>query len=176
MRLDPLFLPLRVAADDPTADDATRIIEIDRERVLVLRNVRGMRIRVNVPLDNFLGVAMRLLPGETGADGAVALVLEHRDPALSVPLQLADACDAIADWRSWSRALARPLLVADRDGALRAPFPSLGSLQIATGAPRRRRRTPLRRRRPLMFARRTKANLPIARVVHRGEREIIAPE
>jgi hypothetical protein len=173
-RLDPLALPIRVAAEDKAADDATRVVEIDRERVLVLRTVRGTRMRLNLPLGNFLGVAMRTPPAGAAAEGAVALVLEHRDPALSVCLQLADADDAIADWRLWGRALGRPLLIAESGGALRSPFPSMGELAIGDAAPRRRRRTALKRRRPLIFRSRNRGHSGIAPAVHRGEREIIA--
>jgi len=173
-RLGPLALPVRVAAEDSAADGAMRVVEIDRERVLVLRTVRGTRMRLNLPLGNFLGVVMRTLPADAASAGAVALVLEHRDPALCVLLQLAEADDAIADWRLWGRALGRPLLIAESGGALRAPFPSMGALTIGNAAPRRRRRTALKRRRPLIFARRSRGQIAIAPTVHRGEREIIA--
>jgi hypothetical protein len=173
-RLDPLALPIRVAAEDQAADGATRVVEIDRHRVLVLRTVRGTRMRLNLPLGNFLGVALRTPPAGGAPDAAVALTLEHRDPALSVLLQLAEAHDAIADWRLWGRALGRPLLIAEACGALRAPFPSIGELAVGVAAPRRRRRTALKRRRPLIFRSRGRAHLAIAPAVHRGEREIIA--
>ena len=177
LRLDPLALPARISAADATADGAARVIEIDRERVLVRRSVRGVRMRLNLPLENFLGVALRVFAGDADAADAVALVLEHRAPNLSVPLRLAaETDDAIADWRLWARALGRPLLVADGDGALRSPFPSLGAIAIGTIAPRRRRRTALKRRRPTIFARRMWGKIRIAMQVYRGEREIIAPE
>jgi hypothetical protein len=139
----------------------------------MLRTVRGTRMRLNLPLGNFLGVALRVLPTpEIG--GAVALTLEHRDPELTVLLQLAEADDAIADWRSWGRMLGRPLLIAEAGGVLRAPFPSLGALPIGISAPRRRRRTALKPRRPLIFLSRNRSQVAIAPTVHRGEREIIA--
>jgi hypothetical protein len=173
-RLDPLALPIRVTAEDQAADGATRVVEIDRHRVLVLRTVRGTRMRLNLPLGNFLGVAMRALPAEAPPDSAVALTLEHRDPELSVLLQLAAADDAIADWRLWGRALGRPLLIAESGGALRAPFPAIGELLLGASAPRRRRRTALKRRRPLIFRSRSRAHCALGPAVHRGEREIIA--
>jgi hypothetical protein len=174
VRLDPLALPIRVAAEDRAADGATRVVEIDRERVLVLRTVRGTRMRLNLPLGNFLGVAMRALPAEAAQEGAVALTLEHRDPELSVLLQLAEAVDAIADWRLWGRTLGRPLLIAESGGALSAPFPTIGELSIGRAAPRRRRRSALKRRRPLIFRSRNRGHGGIAPATHRGEREIIA--
>jgi hypothetical protein len=67
--------------------------------------------------------------------------------------------------RAWSA-----LLIAGLDGELRSATAALDET-----APRRRRRTPLRKRRPYFFARRT-GFLRLAPLVHRGEREIIAPE
>jgi hypothetical protein len=177
LRLDPLTLPARISAADGTADGASRSIEIDRERVLVRRTVRGMRMRLNLPLACFLGVSLRVVAGDADGTGAVALVLEHRDPNLSVPLRVAaKSDDAVADWRLWGQALGRPLLVADGDGALRPPFPSLGEIPVGAVAPRRRRCTALKRRRPTIFARRMWSKVRIAIQVYRGEREIIAPE
>jgi len=51
-----------------------------------------------------------------------------------------------------------------------------GGLASGEAAVRRRRRTPLRKRRPYFFARRKGFSVRLAPVVHRGEREIIAPE
>ena len=117
MRLDPLHLPVRVAAADPTADGNTRIAEIDRERVLVLRSVRGVRMRLNLPLAHFLGVSMRAC-GRAAAEGRLALVLEHRD-ALSVPLQYAaEAEDLVADLACLG-ARARPAALDRRPTACR---------------------------------------------------------
>ncbi len=173
MRLDPLLLPVRVAAVDPTADGNTRIAEIDRERVLVLRSVRGMRMRLNLPVAHFLGVSVRAFPGNAAAGGRMALVLEHRDAALSVPLQYAAETENLdADWRLWAQTLGRPLLTGAPQAISAIPVP----LAIGSSAPRRRRRTALKRRRPTIHLRRMWGRVRIAHAVHRDEREIIAPE
>lgn len=169
MRLDPLSLPVRFAAADERTDDGTRVIEIGRDRVLLLRAVRGVRMRLRIPLDGFLGVAVRALAG-SDAD-RVAITLEHGDPALSVVLHIGEEIDELlSDWQLWGRVLGQPLLIAGLDGELR-----LARAALDETAPRRRRRTPLRKRRPYFFARR-RGFLGLAPVVHRGEREIIAPE
>ncbi len=63
------------------------------------------------------------MPPDQANDGAVSIVLAHRDAALAVPVFTApDGVDAIAEWRAWGRVLGLPLLVADADGALRDPF------------------------------------------------------
>src|SRR3954468_24977902 len=80
MRLDPLSLPLRFDAQDARADGGVRQIELHRERVVLRRAVKGMRMAVNVRVSDFLGVALR------GLDDAQMLVLVHRDPSLNIPL------------------------------------------------------------------------------------------
>jgi hypothetical protein len=172
LRLDPLSLPVRFAAADERTDDGTRIVEIGRDRVLMLRSVRGVRMRLRIPLDGFLGVAARALAAGGEAD-RVAITLEHGDPALSIVLHVgADVEELLAEWQLWGRVLGRPLLIAGLDGNLRPAAAALAN----ENAPRRRRRTPLHKRRPYFFARRNGFPVLLAPVVHRDEREIIAPE
>ena len=172
LRLDPLSLPVRFAAADERTDDGTRIVEIGRDRVLMLRSVRGVRMRLRIPLDGFLGVAARALAAGEEAD-RIAITLEHGDPALSIVLHVgADVEELLAEWQLWGRVLGRPLLIAGLDGNLRPAVDALAN----ESSPRRRRRTPLRKRRPYFFARRKGFPVLLAPVVHRDEREIIAPE
>lgn len=174
--LDPLCLPVRFAVADERTDDGTRIVEISRDRVLLLRSVRGVRMRIRIPLDGFLGVAARALVA-AGESDRIAITLEHCDPSLSVLLHVGDEVEELlAQWHRWSRILGRPLLIAGLDGRLRPPVAMQGALASGEAAPRRRRRTPLRKRRPYFLARRKGFSLRLAPVVHRDEREIIAPE
>jgi hypothetical protein len=102
-------------------------------------------------------------------------MLEHPDPQLSVPLWVDDRDeDLIAAWRSWGRALCKPLLVADDEGRLREPFPHLGQLMIATAKRRRRHRAAIAPQRPSILLRRKPGRTRPEAPVHRGEREIIA--
>jgi hypothetical protein len=176
-RLDPRSLPVRFSAEDAVADGRTRTIEIDRERVLLSRTVSGVYMRLNLPLAAFLGVAVRLVPATELGEDSIAIVLEHSDSNLSVPLYVAAETDhVIADWQLWGRELGKKLLVAEPDGSLREPFETLGVLMLGRIAPRRPRRTALRTRRPKMFRRRARTRAMQDMEVHRGEREIIAPE
>jgi len=178
LRLDPSALPARFRAFDDGADERVRFVELHRERVVLRRAVRGIRMAVSLPVAAFLGVAIRILPDpERDGGGIVAVVLEHNDPALSVPVFVAfDGADVVAEWQLWARVLGRPLLVADDSGRLREPFRRLGRLRFVEAGARRRRRGPMKGRRPLILFRRGIASRPAAPVVHRGEREIIAPE
>src|SRR5437588_6236463 len=96
-RLDPLALPVRFATSDAGADERRRDVELTRERVVLHRAVRGIRMAVKVPLAAFAGVALRLIPNGSGNGDAFEVSLEHRDPALSVSLYRArDNDDVVA--------------------------------------------------------------------------------
>jgi Family of unknown function (DUF6101) len=174
-RLDPFSLPVRFEAADEAADERTRIVDLHRERVVVRRCVSGIRMALNMPVAAFRGVAIRLLGEADKAPTSIAVVLEHGDPALSLPLFAAsESDDIVAEWQSWGRVLGLPLLVAQADGSLREPFARLGALRIEAPTWRRRRRNAIARRRPSRLLRRRPGKLPAAPIVHRGEREIIA--
>ena len=175
VRLDPLALPVSFMVPDAEADERMRFVELHRQRVVMRRAVRGMRMAVNLPVTAFLGVSLRAPSLQNEREGAIAIVLEHRDRALSLPLFSApDDGDVLADWQLWGRVLALPLLVADDNGALHTPFAQLGRVRVGPSAPRRRRRNAIRKRRPSILLRRRPARLPASPVMHRNEREIIA--
>src|ERR1700744_378670 len=102
-RLDPLSLPLSFNAHDMRADGGIRQIEIHRERVVLRRAVHGMRMAVNVRVSDFLGVALR------DVKDSQMLVLQHRDPSLTIPLCVSEDQDEIANaWAMWSEQLSLP--------------------------------------------------------------------
>ena len=61
LRLDPYALPVRYAARDSGADGQVRDIELDRERVVLRREVAGIPMKVGVRITEFAGVTMRTL-------------------------------------------------------------------------------------------------------------------
>lgn len=174
-RLDPFALPVRFAAVDATADQQLRIVDLHRERVVLRRSVNGMRMALNLPVAAFRGVAIRLVGDESiDAPSAIAVVLVHGDPALSLPLFSAtQSDDIVAEWRCWGRALGLPLLIAESDGSLHEPFPRFGA-HLRIEAPTRRRRHAIARRRPVRMLRRRPGAWPQTPLVRCGEREIIA--
>jgi Family of unknown function (DUF6101) len=175
LRLDPLALPARYVARDGGADGQVRNIELDRERVVLRRAVRGIPMKVGVPMSDFRGVTLKTLPPDGNEPAAVVVMLEHRDSALSVPLFVAERGDeAMAEWKCWSRVLGVPLLVDDGEGALREPFQRFGQLDVGPAAPRKKRRAAIRWRRPSILMRRKPGRSMISATVHRDEREIIA--
>ena len=174
-RLDPFTLPVRFAVSDKAADERVRLVELSRERVVLHRAVAGIKMAVNLPVATYLGVAIRMEPPAGSAPGGVAVVLEHRDPGLSLPLyRAAEGTEIVAEWQSWARVLGMPLLVAEADGALREPFARIGALRVASPIRRRRRRGAIKTRRPSIVLRRKAGDARVQRAVHRGEREIIA--
>ncbi|KJC58298.1 hypothetical protein UP10_25430 [Bradyrhizobium sp. LTSPM299] len=154
LRLDPLSLPLSFHAQDLRADGGTRQIELHRERVVLRRAIKGMRMAVNVRVSDFLGIAVRSI------DDAQMLVLVHRDPSLAIPLGTSSDAEELAQaWQMWSDIFRLPQLT---EQAPREP------------APRRRRRNAIRARRPRFLVRRRAGFRLNEASVHRDEREIIA--
>jgi Family of unknown function (DUF6101) len=174
LRLDPRALPVQFRAADASADDEVRLVEVHSEGVVVRRSVRGVPIAVSLPVSAFLGVAIRLFPPDETGGARVGVILEHRDPALSVPLFTAtDSLDVLAEWQTWARVFAMPMLVAGADGTLRKAFSCLGALRVEAPSARKRRRGAITWRRPCILLRRKLGHRRADAAVHR-EREIIA--
>jgi hypothetical protein len=173
LRLDPFALPVQFSAQDGGADGQIRQIELGRERVVLRRAVRGIPMKVGVPVAAFRGVSLRLIPADGAQAASIAVTLDHRDNALSVPLHVAtDGEDSLAIWKSWGRVLGLPLLLVERDGSVREPFASRQHRHRCAGtAPARR--AAAKWRRPSILMRR-KPGRPVANPSVHREREIIA--
>jgi hypothetical protein len=175
LRLDPSGLPVRFFAGDAAADGQVRDVELHRERVVMRRALRGMRMALNMPVAAFDGVSLWLMPGEAGDDDALAVVLKHRDPTLTLPLFVTSRTDeALAEWRAWSQVLDVPLLLAEQRGSSTIARAQIDGLHIERPRPRRRRRSALKARRPSIPLRRATGKITNATPIHRDEREIIA--
>ena len=175
-RLDPFTLPVRFAASDKAADERVRQVELSRERVVLRRAVRGIKMAVNLPVAAYLGVAIRMEPPEGDAPGGVAIVLEHRDPGF-----VASALSRGRRHRHRRRVAvvgARARHAAPGRRGRRPPCASRSraSARCASRRPvaRRRRRSALKARRPSLPLRRRAGAMPATPIMHRGEREIIA--
>lgn len=174
-RLDPFSLPVRFRAADAGADEHLRDVELYRERVVVRRRIRGIPMALNVPVTDFLGVALSVTAPTEDTPESVHLTLEHPDPGLSIPLfDAPDSDEVVAEWQTWARVLRRPLLVTDDNGGLHEPFPHIGQVRAGAVSPRRRGRTALKSRRPSIRWRRRCGMVAATPTVHSGEREIIA--
>ena len=125
LRLDPLSLPVRFDAHDPRADGGIRQIELHRERVVLRRAVRGMRMAINVRVSDF---SRRRAARQSTRRRRSSCV--HRDPSLSVPLLVSADGDEIVE--PPGRSGARSSRCRSCDEGAREP------------APRRRRRNAIR--------------------------------
>lgn len=156
LRLDPFSLPVRFDTRDARADGGMRQVELSRDRVVLRRAVRGMRMAINVRVNDFLGIAVR------EADDGQMLVLVHRDPGLSIPLLMSTDSDEIERASdTWGEVFALPRISEDAE-------------QIAEPAARRRRHNVIKTRRPKILMRRRNGRAMSEMTVHRAEREIIA--
>lgn len=172
LRLDPFALPVRFPARDAGADGQMRQIELDRDRVVLRRAVRGMRMKIRLAVDAFVGIT--LVPAEDGGPAA-SIILDHADPALSIPLlDHAPADEAALIWRAWGRVLGLSLWQRDPAGDVRQVCAGRRTLQTGEGIARRRRRSAIKKRRPSILMRRKPGRHIGLSAVHRGEREIIA--
>lgn len=172
LRLDPFALPVRFPARDAGADGQTRQIELDRDRVVLRRAVRGMRMKIRLAVDAFVGIT--LVPAEDGGPAA-SIILDHADPALSIPLlDHAPADEAALIWRAWGRVLGLSLWQRDPAGDVRQVCAGRRTLQNGKEIGRRRRRSAIKKRRPSILMRRKPGRHIGLSAVHRGEREIIA--
>ncbi len=177
MRLDPFALPVRFPAKDAGADGQMRQVELDRDRVRMRRAVRGMRMKIRLSVDAF----HRHHAWSTSAEGGdtASVVLDHRDPSLSVPVARRCRC------RGCRLAMlegvgprARSCLAAARAGwrgqrsASRAPLAADGR---RGGRPQRAAASSIRKAPPIdLSCAASPAVTSHCRVVHRDEREIIA--
>lgn len=174
LRLDPFALPVRFPAHDAGADGELRQVELDRERVVMRRTVRGIPMSVAIPVHDFRGLTLRLVSFGDGGPRAVAIVLDHRDPALSLPIHVAeDGEDLVVICKAWSRVLRLPVFTE----AYRRPgkrVVRVGKVLAQDPKIRRRGRAALRQRRPSIRLRRKSGGASDQTIVHRDEREIIA--
>lgn len=156
MRLDPPSMPLSFYAPDMRADGRVRQVELHRERIVLRRSLHGMRMAISMPVSDFTGIVRRAVRNDH------ALVLAHRDPALSVPLLVtADAQELDEAVRIWCTFFALPE-IAD------------GARDALLSAPRRRRHNAVKWRHPRVLMRRRPGCAVEEMSVHRGAYEIIA--
>ena len=139
LRLDPLTLPVRYSAQIGGMHEPHAAILLDRDRALVRRaTLAGTAITLDLPLGNFEGVAVRMLPVGEAGELRVTVELLHRDPSLTLPLMVAaEPADVAADWQAWGEALNLPLLLIDHDGTVIKP--AIGDETLIFVRPKARR-------------------------------------
>ncbi|MCC6981659.1 MAG: hypothetical protein IT535_00160 [Bauldia sp.] len=172
LRFDPSELPLRFAAAlSGTTPDSPATVLLDSEEVVFNGSLGGVSFLRTVPLADYRGVAVRMVPAE-GGELRILVELFHHDATLSLPLVVATSPgDVVADWQSWSKALRRPLILVGDDGAIVEPTTRLGSVEIGQLKPRRLHSFFASRRPRFLTRRKTGRNHGSGRI---AGREIIA--
>jgi len=160
-RLDPFALPVRhVSSPEWPA------FTLDRQRAVVRMPLAGTLATITVPVSAYEGVSVRIEPVGTEGDITVVVELRHGDPALTLPLVVAESPeDAAADWIAWGRTLNLPLLVIESDGTIRSPVRQMGSLAVAK---------PLTRRNRSLFRSRRSRNIRRRKVGSKSPTEVLA--
>jgi hypothetical protein len=172
VKLDSARVPVQFMSPD-AADLAARAPE-EADRLLAARRIGAAAEKIVLPLADYRGVAIRIVPGATEAEDRVAVVLSHAAPAQEVLLfEAGDDENVIAEWRLWGTTLGLPLLMEGLDGRTVAAETRLGEVDVARPRPRRRH-SYLSGRRPRFLTRRRTGKLPLVPFVHHDEREIIA--
>jgi hypothetical protein len=180
------FVLERVVKSDPArwpfdfnAPEAANLAErpqADAERLQAAERLGAVAAKIVLPLDDYRGVAIRIIPAESETEDGVAVILSHAAREHEVVLYQADTDqDVIAEWRLWANALGLPLLMEGLDGRTVAAETRLGDVEVDSPRPRRRHSF-LSGRRPRFLMRRRPGKLPLVPFVHFDEREIIASE
>jgi hypothetical protein len=155
---DPFVLPQRITI--PAGERMSRLFGFIRYAMVHKDAVRATDSSPILgpfvwtePMSAYRGVALRVAWRDASGGKPVILVqLVHaNDERRSVALHASfDGADVAARWRSWARALGRPLLLEDRAGELQQAERRLGSLRIDAAQPHSGA-NPLSTRRPLAF-------------------------
>lgn len=137
-------------AVDPRADGATRIVHVNAAGVTIERVLRGVRMRIGVPVAAYQGLflAVRHLTG------TATLTLRHDDTDLDVVLGGGEAIALARKARAWGRLLNQPVAIEEACVMMR---PSLSRRSKRAEPTRRssfsrRRKTGLARRMAASFA------------------------
>jgi len=173
MRLDPFRMP-QVVSYATRDDDGDVVFTIDQRGAVIRRLLEhsGLPVTIAIPASLFRGVAARAMEDDLG-NVTVTLELLHNDPALSVPLLVADDLDDVAaDWRAWAEAYGLPMMLIEADGVARSLDESVGAAIRIVQAQERRQGKPTRQRRSRFLARRKEGTLGLRLVI--GGKEIIA--
>jgi hypothetical protein len=180
------FASERVVKSDPArrafdfnAPEAAHLAErphADTERLTAAQRLGPAAAQIALPLDDYRGVAIRIIPAENADEDGCAVILSHAAREHEVVLYQADTDqDVIAEWRLWANALGLPLLMEGLDGRCVAAEDRIGEVEVSDPRPRRRHSF-LSGRRPRFLMRRRAGKPQLVPFVHFGEREIIASE
>ena len=144
-------------AVDPRADGAARTVHVSAERVTIERTLKGVRMKLGVPVSAYRGLVLEVRQ----PTGHATLTLHHEDRELDVTLASGEAIALARKARAWSHVLGQPV--------------SIEEACVAMGDPTARRLAPIKPGRRSCFARRRKPGVGSRlATTFAGEHEIIA--
>lgn len=158
---------------DPRADGGRRDVTLTAMQVTIGRRLRGMQMKIRVPVNAYNGVTLGL---EQTLSGRLCykVALRHRDHDLDVLLlETFDETEATQMWRGWAEHLSLAMIVEREDGA-RELFANAPSRMRALE--RRRGSFATARSRGRFARRRRMGEARADEVSYAGEREIICYE
>lgn len=148
-RLDPAALPAsnKVASGIVAGNGEVAYI-IEPGMIYIARHLPcGIPMTMRFSPRAFVAIAARTLPGARPGSMIATLELMHRDPALSLPLLVADNLDDIAaDWTRWARLFNLPMAMVDAGGGVDFIDTVNGPVRLGQAKARRRRAVSTRRR------------------------------
>jgi hypothetical protein len=156
---------------DPRADGGQRDVTLTAMQVTIGRRLRGVQMKIRVPVNAYKGVTLGL-EQMLGGRLCYKVTLRHRDHDLDVLLlETFDEAEATQMWHGWAEHLSLSMIVEREDGALElfaTPRVRVFDRRRGACATARRRGRFARRRR--MGQKREDGRR------HKGEREIICYE
>lgn len=144
-------------AVDPRADGARRVVRVSATCVTIERILRGVRMRVGVPVTAYRGLVLAVRQPA----GHATLTLRHDDPDLDVTLGSGEAVHLAHQARAWSHLLCQPVVIEE-------------ACVIMRGAIARRIKRAKSARRSAFARRRKPGNPARLNTSFSSEREIIA--
>jgi Family of unknown function (DUF6101) len=129
---------LQIQAGDPRSDNRRRGLEVEREAVVIRREVAGIPMAIRILLSAYRGVTLRI-GGLEGGRFHYEVKLLHLDLDLCVPLaEGEDEAAAEFQWREWVRFLGLPAFVGRTASA--DVQVNIDGVDVARRAPNGRRR------------------------------------
>jgi hypothetical protein len=98
----------------------------------------GVAIKIKVPVDEFVGVAVSTTITEDGVLSS-AIELVHGDPDLNYRVfEEVGNANVVAEWQNWGKKLRLPLFIKAGDGSMLPYSQQVDGLQVGAGTSRRK--------------------------------------
>ncbi|HVX80165.1 MAG: DUF6101 family protein [Devosia sp.] len=147
-RFGNLTAPPGPAANDDAAREPVKTVTVRRKL-----EMSGVTVKIKVPVDEFIGVAVSTTISEDGVLTS-AIELVHTDPDLNYRVfEEVGNQSVVAEWQNWGKKLRLPLYIMAGDGSL-LPYSQQVDGVLLGNATERRRLAAEANRRPRFLHRR----------------------